>query len=85
MQIYRDGKKRGGKKFDSKNFSGTASPSILFGHTTHTSHRSRRPLLEALGEVPKLFLHYSSLIFLSNLVVGMVCMVLSCWILLERR
>ena len=55
-------KKRGGKKFDSKSFSGTASPSILFGHTTHTSHRSRRPLLEALGEVPKLFLHYSSLI-----------------------
>ena len=42
-------KKMGGKKFDSKNFSGTASPSILFGHTTHTSHRSRRPLLEALG------------------------------------
>ena len=43
------GKKKGGKKFDSKNFSGTASPSILFSHTTHTSHRSRRPLLKALG------------------------------------
>ena len=42
-------KKKRGVKNSIRKVSVELHPSILFGHTTHTSHRSRRPLVEALG------------------------------------